>query len=282
MPHVGLGFYWHNLADFGRHFAVDCIAPARAEAQRALQIDSSLAEAHALLGYLAAIHDLDWVAAEKHFDFPVAKQVGFGLLRPLYAWVQFWQGKVEPAINLAQRAMEEDPLEVWAHMNLHAYLQAAGRDDEALEQLKKVIELDPNQVIALVSMAMIYADKGNLTEALKIARRAYAIGPWSPDTIGVLAGLTRRNGGEVESSLANALGSGEAPGDARAHALFHLLCGEIDEGADWVEKAVAQRDSSMMVYLRYVVSKSLRASHRWPPIAKMINLPVQPSTFLAG
>jgi TolB-like protein/Tfp pilus assembly protein PilF len=282
MPHVGLGFYWHNLANFGRHFAVDCIAPARAEAQRALQIDSSLAEAHALLGYLAAIHDLDWVAAEKHFDFPVAKQVGFGLLRPLYAWVQFWQGKVEPAINLAQRAMEEDPLEVWAHMNLHAYLQGAGRDDEALEQLKKVIELDPNQVIALVSMAMIYADKGNLTEALKIARRAYAIGPWSPDTIGVLAGLMRRNGGEVESSLANALGSGEAPGDARAHALFHLLCGEIDEGADWVEKAVAQRDSSMMVYLRYVVSKSLRASHRWPPIAKMINLPVQPSTLLAG
>ena len=158
-------------------------------------------------------------------------------------------------------------------MNLHAYLQAAGRDDEALEQLKKVVELDQNQVVALVSMAMIHADKGDLVEALKVARRAYAIGSWFPDTIGVLAGLTRRNGEEVESeSLAKTLGSGEALGDARAHALFHLLCGEIDRGADWAEKAIEQRDPSMMFYLRFVVCKELRASRRWPKIAKLINL----------
>lgn len=270
MPHVGLAFYWHCLAHFGRHSAHECTASTRAEIKRALEIDPSLPEAHAVLGYVAAMYDMDWTAAEKHFDYPMAKDAGFGLIRPLYGWVEFWRGNVEQAIALAQRASEEDPLEVWTRMNLHAYLQGAGRDDEALEQLKKVVELDPNQVVALVSMAMIYADKGDLPEALKIARRAYAIGPWSPDTIGVLAGLTRRNGEEVESSLAKALGSGEAIGDARAHALFHLLCGEIDEGADWAEKAIEERDCSMMVYLRYVVSKRLRASHRWPKIAKMI------------
>jgi TolB-like protein/Tfp pilus assembly protein PilF len=275
MPHVGLGFYWYNLAHFSRRFARECIPPARAEAERALQIDPSLPEAHALLGYLAAMYDLDWAAAEKHFDFPMAKEVGFGLLRPLYGWVQFWQGNVEPAIQLARRAIEEDPLEVWARMNLHAYLQASGREDEALEQLKKVVELDPNQVIALVSMAMIYADKGDLDEALKIARRAYAVGPWSPDTIGILTGLMRRKGEEVEASLMKALGSGEAPGDARAHALYHLLCGEIDQGADWAEKAIAQRDSSMMLYVRFVVSRRLRADPRWPKIAKMTRLPVE-------
>lgn len=227
------------------------------------------------MGYIAAMNDFDWTAAERHFESRGAKEVGFGLLRPAYAWVQFWQGNAEPAIQLVQRAVEEDPLEVWARMNLHAYLQGSGRLGEALDQLKKVVELDPNQVIALVSMAMIYADQGDMAEALKIARRAYAVGPWSPDTAGVLAGLTKRNGDEVDSSLMKALGSGEAPGDARAHALFHLLCGEIDQGADWAEKAVEQRDSSMGVYLRYVVCKGLRASHRWPKIAKMINLPVQ-------
>ena len=275
MPHVGLAFYWHCLAHFGRHFARDCVSPARAEARQALQIDPSLPEAHAFLGYIAAMYDLDWAAADLHFDSPGAKEVGFGLLRPLYAWVQFWQGNVEPAIKLAERAIEEDPLEVWTRMNLHAYLQAAGRIDETLEQLKKVLELDENLVLAQVSMAMIQADRGNMAEALRIARRAYAIGPWSPDPIGVLAGLTRRNGDEVEAPLMKALGSGEVPGDARAHALFHLLCGEIEQGADWAEKAIEQRDASMMVYLRFAVCKGLRASHRWPKIAKMINLPVK-------
>jgi TolB-like protein/Tfp pilus assembly protein PilF len=284
MPHVGLAFYWHCLAHFGRHSTHECTASTRAEIKRALEIDPSVPEAHAVLGYVAAMYDMDWTVAEKHFDYPMAKDAGFGLIRPLYGWFEFWRGNVEQAIALAQRAIEEDPLEVWTRMNLHAYLQGAGRDDEALEQLKKVVELDPNQVVALVSMAMIYADKGDLAEALKIARRAYAIGPWSPDTIGVLAGLTRRNGEEVESSLAKALGSGEAIGDARAHALFHLLCGKIDDGADWAEKAIEERDCSMMVYLRFVVSKRLRASDRWPKIAKMISLPVgaqaQASTLL--
>src|SRR5215472_11184877 len=76
-------------------------------------------------------------------------------------------------------------LRLWTRMNLHTYLQAAGRVDEALEQLKKVLELDENLVLAQVSMAMIHADKGNMADALKIARRAYAIGPWSPDRIDV-------------------------------------------------------------------------------------------------
>jgi tetratricopeptide (TPR) repeat protein len=265
------GYVW---AHFGRHSAHECVPSARAEVQRALQIDPSLPDAHALLGCLVAMYDLDWAAAEQHFDFPMAKQASFELTRPLYSGFQFLRGNVEQAIKLAERAIEEDPLEVWARMNLHAYLQAAGRDAEALEQLKKVLELDQNQVVALVSMAMLYADRGDLPGALRTARRAYAIGPWFPDTIGVLAGLTRRNGEEVESqSLAKTLGSGEAPGDARAHALFHLLCGEIDRGADWVEKAIEQRDPSMMYYLRFVVSKGLRASHRWPKIATMIHLP---------
>jgi len=177
------------------------------------------------------------------------------------------------AIKLAQRAIEEDPLEVWPRMNVHAYLQAAGRDSEALEQLNKVLELDENQVVALVSKAMIHADKGDLPEALTIARRAYATGPWLPDTIGILAAFLRRNGNGAESqSLAQTFGSGEALGDARTHALFHLLCGELDQGADWVEKAIEQRDASMMFYLRFVVCKGLRASHRWLKISRMVNL----------
>jgi hypothetical protein len=52
-----------------------------------------------------------------------------------------------------------------------------------------------------------------------------------------------------------------------------LLCGDVERGADWAEKAIEERDASIMYYLRFVVSKGLRASHRWPKIAKMINLP---------
>jgi tetratricopeptide (TPR) repeat protein len=192
----------------------------------------------------------------------------------MYGGFLYLRGDADQAIKLAERAIEEDPLDVWAHMNLHAYLQPAGRDDEALEQLKKVLELDPNQVVALSSIVMIHANKGDFAEALKIARQAYAVGRWFPDTVGLLAALLRRDGKEEESrSIAQEMGNGDASGDARAHALFHLICGEIDQGADWVEKAIEQRDSSMRFYLGFVICKGLRASNRWPRIAKMVNLP---------
>ncbi len=274
LAYVGRGHYWFCQSHFGRRPARECLLAARAEAERSLQIDPSLPDAHALLGLVAATYDFDWAAADRHFDFPMAKQAGVEFIRPLYSGFQFLRGNVEQAIELAQRVIEEDPLEVWPRMNLHAFLQAAGRDDEALEQLKKALELDPNQVVALVSMAMIYADKGDLREAIKIARRAHAVGPWLPESPAVLAALLKRSGEEFESkSLASELGSGDVPGDARAHAVFHLLCGDIEQGADWTEKAIEERDGSMMYYLRFVVSKGLRASHRWPKIAKMINLP---------
>jgi tetratricopeptide (TPR) repeat protein len=239
-----------------------------------LQIDASLPEAHALLGLLAAIYDLDWTAAERHFDFPMARGAGFATMRPMYGIFQLLRGNTEQAINLARRAIEEDPLDVWPRMNLHIYLQAAGREAEALEQLQKVLELDQNQVVALVSMAMIVADSGDLAQALVIARRAHAIAPWYPDTTAVLAALLRRNVEAAESrSLAQTLSAGEAVGDAHVLALFHLLCGDVEAGADWAEKAIEERDLSIMFYLRFVVCKELRASHRWPKIAKMLNLP---------
>jgi len=273
LAHIGVGVYWVSVMMFGRCPARDAVAAARAEARKALQIDSSMPEAHALLGVLAAMYDMDWAAAERHFDFPMAKEAGVAHFRPMYGWFLFLRGEPQQAVELVRRVIEEDPLDVWARMNMQAYLQAAGRDGEALAQLHKVLELDEHQVVAMVAMSMIYADRGDLAQALAIARRAYATAPWYPDTVAVLAALTRRNGDVAESqSLEKALDAGDALGNAHVHAQYHLLCGEVDRGADWVERAIEERDQSMMVYLRFVVCKQLRASHRWPKIAQMLNL----------
>ncbi len=74
-------------------------------------------------------------------------------------------------------------------------------------------------------------------------------------------------------TLYQSLGTGERFGDYRAQAVYDLLCGDVDRAADWVEKALEQRDHSMMYYLRFVICKPLRASDRWPKIARMVNLP---------
>ena len=171
--------------------------------------------------------------------FRLARQAGFALTRPLYGGFLFMKGHAERAVEIAERTIAEDPLEVWPRMNLHAYLQAAGRDREAYEQAQKVLELDPNLVVARVSIAHFHADWGQLPEAVKAARAAHAVGSWYPDTRATLAALLQGSGAEDEArALKQSLGSGEVFGDCRAQAVYHLMCGDVDSGADWTEKAI--------------------------------------------
>ena len=273
LAQVGIGFYWLGLTIFGGCPTREAVPAARAAVQRALQTDPSIPEAHALLGFLAGLYDLDWAAAERHFEFPMARQAAFAIIRPMYGGLQFFKGNYQAAIEMAERAIEEDPLEVWPRMNLHAYLQAVGRDREAYEQALKVLELDENLVVARVSIAHFHADWGQLAEAVAAARQAYASGPWYPDAVATLAALLRTSGEEAESrALFDSLGSSERAGDVRARAVYYLLCGDIDQAADYAEKAIALRDNSTMYYLRFVISRQLRASARWPAIARMLNL----------
>ena len=274
LAHIGLGSCCLSEMIFCQRAASDGVPATRAAAHRALQIDPALPEAHALLGTMAAVYDFDWEMAERHFNSPMARQAGFATLRPMYGIVKFVRGDAEQAIALAQRGIEEDPLDVWPRMNLHAYLQAAGRDSEALQQLEKVLELDEHQVVAMVSMAMIRADGSDLAEALSIARRAHAIAPWYPDATAVLAALLRRSGDAAACDLlVLTFGADGSLGHAHVRALFHLLSGDVEQGADWAEKAIEERDLTILLYLRFVVSKGLRASDRWPKIAKMLRVP---------
>jgi Tfp pilus assembly protein PilF len=245
---------------------------ARHEAERALLLDPALPEAHALFG-LIATHDFDWPQAERHFDLAMKHQPDSLFVRRLFGLFQCLRGNVEQAIQVVERIIQEDLLEVWPRMNLHAYLQAAGRYEEACEQVRKVLERDENLVVARVSLAMFAADRGSLSEAVQEARRAHAVAPWYPDAATTLAGLLRQSGEDSEADrLLASLGSGDTFGNCRARAVYYFLCGDIERGADWAEKALEESDYAMVFYLRFVVCKGLRASSRWPRIAKMINL----------
>ena len=69
------------------------------------------------------------------------------------------------------------------------------------------------------------------------------------------------------------LGDGQAYGAPLGFVSCYLLCSEIDLAADWAEKAIEQRDPTLLGYLRFPYAKELLGSSRWPKLAKMMNLP---------
>ena len=273
LAHVGLAYYYMLLTNFGRSAAHEVVPRMRESVRRALAIDPTLPDAHIMSAYIAGFYDLDWREADRQFSLMIAQQTLTGPYRALYGVFLYFTGRSEEAIAFVEPLIEESPLEVWPMMNRHAYLQGAGRYEEALAQLEKVLDLNESLPVARVSVAMLEADRGRLDAGLAAARRAYADAPWYPDTIATLAGLLHQSG-DVEGarSLAQQLGKGETFGDARVNALYHLLCGDLDAAMPWVEQAIAERDISMMVYLRFAAAKGLRASAHWPTILGLLNL----------
>jgi hypothetical protein len=55
--------------------------------------------------------------------------------------------------------------------------------------------------------------------------------------------------------------------------IFYTYCGEIDLAADWFEKAIEERYPGIALWLQGAAGEPLRASPRWPKLAKMMNLP---------
>jgi len=274
LAHCELGVYFVRYAILGLLPPRDAFPQARSAAQRALDLDAALPEAHAMLGMVAAAYDYDWPEAERRFRQAMAREpvppevrVGYGLFYHLVI------GQPGDAVEELRRALREDPVNVLLRVQLGVCLDAAGQETEAEAELRQALELDEDFFPAISYLGSHYAFRGRLAEAVPFAERAYALAPLNLRYVGLLAGLLARTG-ELDraNGLFEKLGSGEAYGAPMGFVCFHLLRSDIDKAADWAEKAIQQRDPFVMVLSR-LIRKALRSSARWPALARMMNLP---------
>lgn len=274
LPHAGLAQYYHMASSF----AIDPrqgVVLGRKAAQKALELDPSLPEAHAWLGIFAVWADFDWKEAQRRFDIAFSRSPVSPLLRHWYGYFYLrTAGRALEAVDQHRRALEEDPLNLIMRVGLAASLTAAGRDDEALVEARRILELDPEFVAAYTLLAFDVT-KAPLSEALAFAEKGFTLAPWNPITAGLLAGLlVRRGDTERAAELVGGLGDGQANAAPVAFAIYHLLRGEPDKAAEWTEMALEQKSAMVaMLLLTPPWKPLLRFSARWPKLAKMMNLP---------
>ena len=124
---------------------VDAMPKAKASAQRALEIDPDLADAHVSLAYASFTYDWDWPAATRHFDRALALNpptVENHVYYPFYLTVG---GRSAEAIAVARRALERNPVSASLSHNLAVQL-ALSRDNStlAIEECRRTLDLDPS------------------------------------------------------------------------------------------------------------------------------------------
>jgi len=138
----------------------EAMSKARAEALKALELDDSLAEAHAALGRVKSIYDWDWFGAEH--EFRQALQ-----LKPKYMRTYFWYGqqlmalnRMDEALELFNTARQLDPQSPNARLNVARWFAAQKDYNRALQETRDTLELDPTYLTIRRLQAAIEVDAG--------------------------------------------------------------------------------------------------------------------------
>jgi TolB-like protein/DNA-binding winged helix-turn-helix (wHTH) protein/Flp pilus assembly protein TadD len=158
----------------------DAFPKARIAAQRALEIDESLGEAHASLGHIKFQYDRDWRGAEVEFKRAIELSPNYAYAHLTYALCLMWMGRVEEAIAEMMRARQLDPLFPTIGPNLGFILARAQQYDRAIEECRKTLEFDPAFAFAHYRLGQIYILSGNYEEAIAPLKESVALSKESP------------------------------------------------------------------------------------------------------
>lgn len=160
----GYGLAWAGLAEsyalftfYGVQPAVESCPEAKASASKALEIDQTLAELHAILGWIKMSCDWDWRGSESEYKRALEMNPDDAITRTWYSAYLKAMGSVEESIAQYKRPLEADPVNLINNATLGRDLYFAGHDEQAVEQLRKTIDMDPSFVEAHLYLGWVYA-----------------------------------------------------------------------------------------------------------------------------
>jgi serine/threonine protein kinase/Tfp pilus assembly protein PilF len=167
---------------------------ARSAAQRALQLDPDLAEAHASMGLIAMNFDWDWPLAEQEFRRAIALDPNNALIRDWYAEYLMAVGRTWASIGQMERARDLDPLSHLINSDLGKMRYFARHYDEAERQLKQAIQIDPNFYQPREWLGLLYATLGRGDDAIALFSPLERYGPsvWVLGMSGYAYGMAGR------------------------------------------------------------------------------------------
>jgi eukaryotic-like serine/threonine-protein kinase len=220
-------------------------ARAREAATRALQIDSTLAEAHTVLGEIAQDYYYDWETAEKHFRQAIELDPGYPTAHQWYSCNLYFRGRFEEALSEAKRALQLDPLSLIINMNMGDAYYAMRQYDKAEEQYKNILALDISFPWAYSGLGSIYEVQGKFAEAMVEYEKAKSYGDNVPYTLAPLGWIYAKAGKTTEAlRVLDELLQLAKQGVSIAYgiALIYYRLGEKDQAFEWMERSYQDRE----------------------------------------
>jgi Flp pilus assembly protein TadD len=247
---------------------------AKAAALKAVELDSSLGEAHNSLAFVLDGFDWDLDSGGKEFRRAIELNPGYATAHHWYAWHLALLGQYDEAIAEMKKAESLDPLSLIINADLAELLVLAHSYDEAMRQSRKTIEMDPNFAMAHNQLAQAYLQDHRYEEAVVEMQKAVQLSGRSPTCIANLARAYALSGRRNDAvKLLSELKGRATPGYSHASevAVIYVSLGDMDEAMNWLEKGYAERfNPGVLIRPGF---DPLRSDPRFQKLAHRVGLP---------
>ena len=245
LAYSGMADAYISLFDYDILPAAQANPKSRAAAMRAIELDSTLAEAHRSLAHVL-LHEWKWDESEAEFKHALD-------LDPVQADTYHWYalaltavGKLDEAVAAMKRAEQLDPLSARVSADLGMAYYGARQYDRAIEQERKTLRLEPEFATSYWIMGMSNEQKGALADATAAYERALKLRPGSPNYLASLARSYALAGKTSEARrVLNGLLHSPQPVSPFFIALVYTATGQKDSAFRWLDSSIVERSGSV-------------------------------------
>jgi tetratricopeptide (TPR) repeat protein len=249
---------------------------ALAAARKALDLDETLAEAHAVMSTIAL---WSWRWAETELESRRAITLSPNAFDGHFTYAAYLTLMThhEEAVREARRSMEMDPTTPTSSLNLGWTLYYAGRYDESIAQLRRTLEMAPDNWAANMELSWNYAQKKMYPEAVAECRRALGLEPDNPDLLGSCGRIFGLAGERAEAlkCLEKMMTWADVHhrGNPISEAWLYDGLGETDRSIECLERAYRDRSPGLAFLKMETYSDSLRSDPRFQDLMRRLNFP---------
>ena len=273
---AGLADSYNLLGSYGVMPMREAHEKAKAAAQRAVDLDDQIAEAHTSLGAITASYDWDWAKAEGHFVRAIDLRPRYATAHEWYSEYLSWMGRHDQAIRVAQQALDLDPVSLRANSPVGLALYRARQYEAAIERFRETLGLDQDFTDAHVMLGATLVQTGMHGQAIAEFQRAQMLTGNSPEILGLLgygygmAGM-KREARDVLKEL-NSLARQNRYVSSFSRATIHIGLGETDLAFKWLEQAYQERLWYLTLLAVDPLFDRLRGDERFTNLVRRMNL----------
>jgi DNA-binding winged helix-turn-helix (wHTH) protein/TolB-like protein/Flp pilus assembly protein TadD len=277
LAYAGLADCHNMLGDYALMLPNQTFLKGMGAASKALELDETLAEAHASLALAKLYYEWDFPGAEKQFQRALHLNPNYATAHQWYGEYLMLMGRADESLAEMRRAQELDPLSLIINTAVGYALWNARRYDEAIDQLRKTLELDANFLPAVAFLDMAYERKGMDQEFIASYQKEMILSGYSPAEAAAFREIYFKSG--MHGFWLKILAWLKQEQVKRKYlapihmALGYVFLGQKDQAFAWLEKAYAER-SGWMVHLKVDPRfDSLRSDPRFADLVRRVGLP---------